>query len=252
MAAVANLDYNDVWNWETNYAGVTLGANDISADPLFVDVFCMDCEDYRLLAGSPCIDTASNDQAPADDKDRVLRPQDGDLDGVYVADMGAYEHITGTTTITITPGAGDVITTPDGLVEIEWPVGAITCSTVMTYTPLGAPGQALPGALVFGGIAFDLQATDCNGDPLTDFLKPLDLTVHYAERFLPSGMNEETLAIHKWDGTAEQWVKLAVIGRNTGANFVTVRLERLCEFDLLGTVMKYKVYLPLVLRNYAP
>ena len=47
-------------------------------------------------------------------------------------------------------------------------------------------------------------------------------------------------------------MKLPVISRNTTFNFITVRLERLCEFDLLGTVVQSKIYLPLVLRNYAP
>ena len=215
----------------------------------------MDCEDFRLFAGSPCIDTASNDQSPADDHDGVLRPQDGDLDGVYIADVGAYEFLTGTTTFTITCDASGSVTTTDGRLMVTWAPGTCipSCNTVMTYTPLGAPGQALPGALVFGGIAFDLQVTDCHSDPLTDFTPSLTLTLHYAEPLLPLGIDEETMAVHKWDVMTEQWVKLAVISRNTTANTVTVQLERLCEFDLLGTVTEQrKIYLPLVLRNYTP
>jgi len=73
------VSYSDV-HWS--------GTGNIHADPLFVDPTN---GDFRLQAGSPCIDTGSNAQAPDDDLDGTSRPQDGNGDGLAIADMGAYE-----------------------------------------------------------------------------------------------------------------------------------------------------------------
>ncbi len=57
--------------------------------PSFADAWM--AYDYRPAAGSPVIDAGTNDDAPADDIAGDTRPQDGDLDGEAVTDMGAYE-----------------------------------------------------------------------------------------------------------------------------------------------------------------
>ncbi|MEW5804175.1 MAG: right-handed parallel beta-helix repeat-containing protein [bacterium] len=49
--------------------------------------------DYRLRAGSPCIDKGTNVDAPRYDLNGEIRPRDGDADGLPVTDMGAYEYI---------------------------------------------------------------------------------------------------------------------------------------------------------------
>lgn len=64
------------------------GSGNLDADPLFVGV-----GDFHLQAGSPAIDSGRNDGAPDYDLDGVVRPQDGDNDGVAVVDMGAYELV---------------------------------------------------------------------------------------------------------------------------------------------------------------
>ncbi|MCB0070260.1 MAG: right-handed parallel beta-helix repeat-containing protein [Caldilineaceae bacterium] len=57
--------------------------------PAFVDAWM--AFDYRPLAGSPVIDAGDTGAAPATDIVGATRPQDGDLDGTPVVDMGAYE-----------------------------------------------------------------------------------------------------------------------------------------------------------------
>ena len=70
--------------------GTYLGTGNTSADPLFVNAAA---GDFHLQSGSPCIDTASNADAPAADMDGIARPQDGNGDGIAIADMGAYEFV---------------------------------------------------------------------------------------------------------------------------------------------------------------
>jgi parallel beta-helix repeat protein/predicted outer membrane repeat protein len=77
------------------------GAGNIDADPLFADPDGPDGDpatwednDYRLTAGSPCIDAGDPEFVPADgelDLDGHVRLWDGDGDGVARVDMGAYE-----------------------------------------------------------------------------------------------------------------------------------------------------------------
>jgi len=64
------------------------GGNNINANPQFVTG-----GELHLTANtSPCIDSASNYYAPADDLGGADRPLDGDGDGTAIADMGAWEE----------------------------------------------------------------------------------------------------------------------------------------------------------------
>ena len=83
-AANPTVTYCDVeGGWE--------GDGNINSDPLFADP---DNDDYRLTAGSPCIDAgdpAFSGQPGATDIDGHKRVWDGDSDDVAVVDMGAHE-----------------------------------------------------------------------------------------------------------------------------------------------------------------
>jgi len=63
-------------------------------DNLFVDpVFVAPAQDnFRLQTGSPCIDTAYENAAPADDLDGFIRPFDGDGDLSAASDIGTHEY----------------------------------------------------------------------------------------------------------------------------------------------------------------
>ncbi|MHB8793818.1 MAG: Ig-like domain-containing protein, partial [Thermoleophilia bacterium] len=77
----------------TDVQGGYSGSGNIDADPLFVDFQQAIAGnpttqgDFHILEGSPCRNWASNPDAPADDIDGDIRPQEG------FADMGADEFI---------------------------------------------------------------------------------------------------------------------------------------------------------------
>lgn len=83
-----------------NIAGYGHSGGNIDADPLFVDPDGSDDlpatpdDDFRLQAGSPCVDAGRNSAVPvatSSDIDGGARLVDGDDDGTPVVDMGAFE-----------------------------------------------------------------------------------------------------------------------------------------------------------------
>ena len=100
-------DFNDVYNWDTNYHNVSPGTHDINQDPHFVD----NRTDLHLRPASPCLDvgddgTASGMSLPDYDADGDLRPFGTSWD------IGADEYVpTPPVTVTITgPTQGRIAT----------------------------------------------------------------------------------------------------------------------------------------------
>jgi len=87
LAAGAAATYSNIGNGDA-------GLGNISSDPSFVSA---GSGDYRLNAGSPCIDVATSTAAPAADRDGVYRPQGS------APDMGAYERFDASTAAPTAP-----------------------------------------------------------------------------------------------------------------------------------------------------
>jgi hypothetical protein len=65
------------------------GTGNLDVDPQFVNAAG---GDFRLLVGSPAIDTGTSLNAPEIDLDGLPRPRDGNADRAAAYDMGAYEY----------------------------------------------------------------------------------------------------------------------------------------------------------------
>lgn len=87
----AKFGYNLVYGNLKNYSGIAdaTGTNgNIEGNPMFIDALQ---GDFRLLAGSSAIDAGLDLNSPLYDITGSMRPRDGNLDGISVTDIGAYE-----------------------------------------------------------------------------------------------------------------------------------------------------------------
>ena len=94
-----------------NIADQTGINGNIGGDPLFENA---SANTYRLLVGSPAIDAGANLLAPPVDFDGGSRPFDGNGDGVFATDIGAFEYSSGSIFLAIEGGELQECLTPQG------------------------------------------------------------------------------------------------------------------------------------------
>ena len=97
---------------------------------------------FPLLLGSPAIDTGDNLNCPPTDQRGQLRPADGNNDGVYLCDIGAYEVVgpvlpTPTASPTGTATSTPLQPTPNTPTPTSTPVGGSISLSKVT----GHPGE---------------------------------------------------------------------------------------------------------------
>jgi len=141
-----------------------------------------------------------------------------------------------TTSVQISPASGGTLSSSDGHLTLNFPPGAVTGVTTVTYTARPAPTPAL-GSFQFAGRAFAIEATDQSGQPVTTFTRPFTLTLTYNDEDWQSAgiSSEEKLNLYFWNGNA--WIALlpcAGCSRDTQANRILVLLDHLTEFGLLA------------------
>lgn len=152
IAAGANppvMQFNNFYSRAGNpFSGLTnqTGLNgNISADPFFV---CEPAGDYRLLAGSLCIDAGTNDAplVPGYDFDGLTRPLPASTNGAARIDLGAFEFNPAN------PATNPCLFVycPDDIVVIASP-GANT-AVVSFPAPFATPGATVTNFPVSGSV----------------------------------------------------------------------------------------------------
>jgi uncharacterized repeat protein (TIGR01451 family) len=146
----------------------------------------------------------------------------------------------GTLAYTGTQGAISVTTT------IEVPQGAVTQDTTLIYTEV-ATVTTLPSGFAFAGRAFTLDAYQGGVlQPGLAFSVPVTITLTYDPDNL-GGVPEDSLELSFWDGSGWSTDGITIIERDTANDRLTVTIEHLTDFALLGRYSQ--LYLPLILRQ---
>jgi hypothetical protein len=153
----------------------------------------------------------------------------------------------GEASTTITPETGGTLAPAPGFLSVTFPPGAVTASTNVTFRLLSGPSQRLPN-LVFANRSFTIEAT-AGGQPVTDFAQPFTMTLTYDDSDLvAAGITDPNqLNLVFWNGTAwEAILPCSGCSVNTTERTVTVVIDHLTEFALVGPEAAIKVLLPLI------
>jgi hypothetical protein len=180
-----DIYYNDVWNNGTNYNNCYPDGGDISEDPQFEDE---PIGDYRLAAGSPCIDAGNPDSA-YDDPDGTRN------------DMGAYGGPDAPSTIpmiSLTAPALNDLNVPLGtdvsaVFTMEMDPATLTSETVIL--------QGVSSGIHEGTVAYDAGAQMVVADPDADFFPGELVTTILTGDIQASG--GESLRSFGWQFTCE-------------------------------------------------
>ena len=159
----------------------------------------------------------------------------GDAGGIseYIPDDSDHSFIY--------PGMGGEVFSPDRGAKVEFPAGAVTQPTEVTYTIEGTP----PTGDLIGVRFFNLTAViSGTTTPVTETNLPYSVTVLYTEQGAGSVI-QDTLALYAWDDTNELWTQEGITSTtNITENVVTAQLSHLSIFGVLGETNW--IYLPLV------
>jgi PKD repeat protein/uncharacterized protein YjiK len=197
--------------------------NGVVGDPAFAP------DGYHLTPGSAAVD-AGVDVGVMEDLDGQYRPfGDG-------PDLGADEWSSTETVVDPGQGGGGVLMTMVGgfTSTVEVPSNAVTTTTTLEFTALATTTQGSPAGAEFAGLAFDLDAyQDGALVPGFAFSVPVTITLDYGEGDV-AGLDENSLVLETWDGSAWQDAACGPYERNPGENWLSVPVCHLSRFALFG------------------
>jgi photosystem II stability/assembly factor-like uncharacterized protein len=139
------------------------------------------------------------------------------------------------------------ITTADGQLYI--PANTLPPEAeTLTYVRLSDPTPTAELPADFAGIAFDLKLYNSFGGEITTFADPFTVTIRYNEGELPTGVDENGMAVFYYAGGQWQQIPETHITRDPANNTITIQLDHLTEFALTGKATS-DTYLPIILKN---
>ncbi len=138
---------------------------------------------------------------------------------------------------TIDPQQGGEVTSHNGTVQLDFPPGAVGEQASLTVAEQHTPSEET-GNLRFGGVAFEILATDGNGNAITHFDEPFTMNVNYSDDDWQNAgiINESMLNIHWWNGNI--WVPVLPCdgcSHDTATNEFVLILDHLTEFAMLSS-----------------
>lgn len=138
---------------------------------------------------------------------------------------------------------GGQVTAPDGAVTVEFPDEAITESVAVTYTAVYSLSAPPTGTFAFAGKAFNLEVVGlASGDIVTEFQKPLTVTIAYEDGDL-NGQDEATLEMRYWDDNAWTTDGITTVSHDTLNNRLVIAIDHVTEFALFG---RRRILIPMV------
>lgn len=151
----------------------------------------------------------------------------------------------------ITPEAGGTLSPTAGFLTVNFPPGAVSAATTLSFNLLASPTQRLTN-FRFANRAFTLTAT-AGGQPVTRFARPFTMSVAYDnDDLLAAGIGDPSkLTLVFWNGGAwQQILPCEGCSLDTANRRITVVLDHLTEFALVAPAGEGRafVYLPLLKR----
>jgi thermitase len=149
--------------------------------------------------------------------------------------INAYRAL-GTASAVIDPVEGGSLSADNGDLTLDFPSGSVSSSTTVIYMPNPAPSNPT-GDLIFADMDCVLEATDDQGDPVTQFSLPYTLTLHYQDTdWQNAGVEDEsTLNLYSWNGS--QWeatLPCSGCSLDTDNNVLVAVLDHFSEFGFMG------------------
>jgi PKD repeat protein len=183
--------------------------------------------------------------------------------GKYAAIVSAANSVnslTKTVEVVVANGTASVIPTATALVVFPSlpgaalpvtltafiPIGTVASPANLVYTVLPTDTHSAPAKFNFAGANFNLEmylGSVWQSD--YQFNTPITLTLDYDPADL--GLNENTLELRYWNGSAWVGDGLTLLQRDTVHHRLIITLTHLSEFALLGQ-KGYKICLPLIRR----
>jgi YD repeat-containing protein len=128
---------------------------------------------------------------------------------------------------------GGSVQLPDGNAFIGIPPGVLQNDLWITITKIESP-NAPPanGGFVLIGYAYEFIAQNSDGEIITQFEEPIEITLEYFPGSLGL-VNEQDLAIHYYDEATQQWVAMASVV-DPVTHTVTTTTTHFTEFSIMG------------------
>lgn len=150
---------------------------------------------------------------------------------------------TGTPISQVIPTAGGSLTSADGSTTIQFPNGAVSADTEVSFTPQARwpVDSGLRGTDHF----IQLEAEQ-GGQPLSQFEQPVTITIEYTAQSI-GNVDPTTLMLYWWNGS--QWTLQGITLVSHNGNTITSTTTHTGLFALLGEPELEAVYLPVILRQ---